>query len=122
MTQKEYISCWHRLFVDNVIGALGFIAGRIAMENLSRDSREKLQVAKVFLEGCDIQDVELDLSSGRYTEDTLDKTERIYVKIAEFIIDMTVQDEQAKQIMKEFAHRYEHYQREFTRLQLEALR
>lgn len=122
MTKQEYLSNWHRLFVENVNAAQGFIVGRIIAGNLSKESMEKLAVAKAFLEGNDINDVERDLSRGVYTEDTLNKTERIYVKIAEFIIDVTIQGKQTKQIMKDFAHRFEHYQKEFTHLQLEALK
>ena len=122
MTKQEYLSNWHRLFVENVNAAQGFIVGRIIAGNLSKESMEKLAVAKAFLEGNDIRDVERDLSRGVYTEDTLDKTERIYVKIAEFIIDVTIQGKQTRQIMKDFAHRFEHYQKEFTHLQLEALK
>ena len=122
MTQQEYIQNWHDLFVKNVSGALGYIAGVVASGDVSEKSREKLTIAKLFLEGEDIRDVESDLAMGTVDDETLDKTEIVYVKIAEFIIDMTVQAEETKRIMKDFAKRFEHYQKEFTRLQLDSMR
>lgn len=122
MTKNEYISSWYNLFVQNVNGALGYIAAKMTTGNLPDECKDKLSIAKAFLEGKDVCDVERDLARKDVTDDTLEKTERIYVKIAEFFIDMTIKDHETKQVMMDFAHIYENYQKELTRLHMAYLR
>ena len=121
MTQQEYISRWHKLFVDNVRATLGYIEGKMVSSTLSDECKDKLTAAKLFLQGQDILDVERELSLGIVTDATLDKTETIYVKIAEFFIDENIHDDATRVIMKDFVKQYEHYQREITHLQLDCL-
>ena len=121
MTQQEYISRWHKLFVDNVNATIDFIEEKMLSCNLSAESKDKLTIAKLFLNGQDILAVERDLSIGVVTDSTLEKTESIYVKVAEFYIDETIHDDGTNAIMKDFVKKYEHYQRGMTRLQLDRL-
>lgn len=118
MTKNDYITSWHDLFVQNVNCALGFIAGKMVSKDLSLECREKLSIAKAFLEGKDVCDVERDLAHLTINDETFEKTERIYIEIIDFFIDMTIKDEETKQVMKNLARMFEHYRKEATRLQL----
>ena len=45
------------------------------------ERKERLGYLKLLLEGKDVCDVKTDLEKGLVTDDTLDKTEKIYAEI-----------------------------------------
>lgn len=121
MTRQEYIAQWNRLLTDYVSTTLGIIAGRMCLPGIEVEWKERLEYMKLLLEGKDVCDVKADLAQGIVTEETLDKTEKIYAEIDGFLIEISVKEDAEKECLKEIARQYEHYRREITKMELNVL-
>lgn len=121
MTRQEYIEQWNNLLTNYVSTTLGIIAGRLCQPGIDIDWKERLEYLKLLLEGKDVCDVKADLAQGNVTEETLDKTEKIYAEIDGFLIEISVKGDTAKACLKEIARQYEHYRRGITRMELNIL-
>ena len=121
MSRQEYISQWNVLLTNYVSTTLGIIAGRLCQPGIEVEWKEKLECLKLLLEGKDVRDVKADLAQGKVTDDTLDKTEKIYAEIDGFLIEISVKGDAEKACLKEIARQYEHYRREITKMELNVL-
>lgn len=121
MTRQEYIAQWNRLLTNYVSTTLGIIAGRLLQPGIEVEWKERLEYLKLLLEGKDVRDVKADLAQGIVTEETLDKTEKIYAEIDGFLIEISVKEDAEKECLKEIARQYEHYRREITKMELNVL-
>ena len=121
MTRQEYIAQWNRLLTNYVSTTLGIIAGRLLQPGIEVEWKEKLEYLKILLEGKDVRDVKVDLAQGIVTEETLDKTEKIYAEIDGFLIEISVKEDAEKECLKEIARQYEHYRKQLTKLELNVL-
>lgn len=63
-----------------------------------------------------------DLAQEIVTDDTLDKTEKIYAEIVDFLIDISVKGEVETGCLKELFRQYEQYRKQMTKLELNALK
>ena len=122
MTRQEYIAQWNRLLTNYVSITLGIIAGRMSQPEIEMEWKERLGALKFLLEGKDVCDVKADLAQGIVTEDTLDKTEKIYVEIDSFLVELSVKGDVEKACLKEIARQYEHYRKQMTKLELNVLK
>lgn len=121
MTRQEYIAQWNVLLTNYVSTTLGIIAGRLLQPGIEVEWKERLEYLKLLLEGKDVRDVKADLAQGIVTEETLDKTEKIYAEIDSFLIEISVKGDVEKECLKEIARQYEHYRREITKMELNVL-
>lgn len=121
MSRQEYIAQWNVLLTNYVSTTLGIIAGRLCQPGIGVEWKEKLEYLKFLLEGKDVCDVKADLAQGIVTDDTLDKTEKIYSEIDGFLIELSVKGDAEKECLKEIARQYEHYRREITKMELNVL-
>ena len=121
MSPQEYIAQWNRLLTDYVSTTLGIIAGRLCQPGIGVEWKERLECLKLLLEGKDVCDVKADLAQGKVTEETLDKTEKIYAEIDSLLIEISVKGDSEKACLKEIARQYEHYRREITEMELNVL-
>ena len=121
MTRQEYISQWNKLFTNYVSTTLGLITGQMIQPGIAVEWKERLDALKLLLEGMDVRDVKTDLAQGVVTDDTLDKTERIYAEIGSFLIEISVKGEAEKECLKELFRQFEHYRKKMTKLELELL-
>ena len=121
MSRQEYIAQWNRLLTNYVSTTLGIIAGRMCLPGIDFEWKERLEYLKLLLEGKDVCDVKADLAQGIVTEETLDKTEKIYAEIDGFLIEISVKEDAEKACLKEIARQYEHYRREITKMELNVL-
>ena len=112
MSRQEYIAQWNRLLTNYVSTTLGIIAGRLY---------QRLEYLKLLLEGKDVCDVQADLAQGIVTDETLDKTEKIYAEIDSFLIEISVKGDVERACLKEIARQYEHYRKQLTKLELNVL-
>ena len=116
MSREEYISQWYILFTNYVSATLGVIAEKDVQQGINNG--ERMASLKVFLEGTDVLSVQTDLSHGVVTDNTLDKTAKIYAEIVKFFIDITPIAEREKECLKLLADVFENYRKEMTRLEL----
>lgn len=121
MTRQEYIAQWNRLLTNYVSTTLGIIVGRLCQPGIEAEWKERLEYLKFLLEGKDVRDVKADLAQGIVTDETLDKTEKIYAEIDSFFIEISVKGDAEKACLKEIVRQYEHYRREITKLELKVL-
>ena len=121
MTRQEYISRWNVLLTNYVSTTLGIIVGRLCQPGIEVEWKERLEYLKLLLEGKDVCDVKADLAQGKVTEETLDKTEKIYAEIDGFLIEISVKEDAEKECLKEIARQYEHYRKQLTKLELNVL-
>lgn len=121
MTRQQYIAQWNRLLMNYVNTTLRIIAGRLCHPGIEVEWKERLECLKLLLEGKDVCDVKADLAQGIVTEETLDKTEKIYAEIDGFLIEISVKEDAEKECLKEIARQYEHYRKQLTKLELNAL-
>lgn len=121
MTRQEYIAQWNRLLTNYVSTTLGIIAGRLCQPGIEVEWKERLENLKFLLEGEVVCDVKADLAQGIVTDETLDKTEKIYAEIDSFFIEISVKGDAEKEGLKEMVRQYEHYRREITKLELTVL-
>ena len=122
MTRQEYIAQWYSLLTDYVNSTLGIIAGRISQPGIEIEWKEKLGHLKLLLEGKDVYDVKSDLEKGIVTDETLDKTEKIYAEIDGFLVEISVKRDAEKEFLKELFRQYEHYRKQITKLELNLLK
>lgn len=121
MSRQEYISQWNVLLTNYVSTTLGIIAGRLCQPGLEIEWKERLEYLKLLLEGKDVCDVQADLAQGIVTDETLDKTEKIYAEIDSFLIEISVKGDVERACLKEIARQYEHYRKQLTKLELNVL-
>ena len=121
MSRQEYIAQWNWLLSNYVSTTLGIIAGRLCQPGIEVEWKERLEYLKLLLEGKDVCDVKADLAQGIVTDDTLDKTEKIYEEIDGFLIEISVKGDAEKACLKEITRQYEHYRREITKMELNVL-
>ena len=122
MTRQDYIVQWNLLLTNYVSSTLGIIVGRMSQAGIEREWQEKLGYLKLLLEGKDVCDVKSDLEKGIVTDDTLDKTEKIYAEIDSFLIEISVKGDAEKECLKELFRQYEHYRKQMTKLELNLLK
>lgn len=122
MTRQTYISQWNTLFTNYVNTTLGIIASQMSQSGITLDWKERLGALKILLEGKDVCDVMADLTRGIVTDDTLDKTEKIYVEIGSFLVDISVKGDVEKECLKELFRQFEHYRKQMTQLELSLLK
>ena len=121
MSRQEYIAQWNRLLTNYVSTTLGIISGRLCQPGIGVEWKEKLEYLKILLEGKNVRDVKADLAQGIVTDETLDKTEKIYAEIDSFLIEISVKGDVERACLKEIARQYEHYRREITKMELNVL-
>ena len=97
------------MFTNYVNTTLGIIVGRISQPGIEVEWKEKLGALKFLLKGKDVCDVKADLSQGRVTNETLGKTEKIYVEMDSFLVDISVKRDAKKESLKELCRQFEHY-------------
>lgn len=122
MTRQEYIANWNILLTNYVNTTLGIIAGLMSQQVITVGWKKRLGVLKFLLEGNDVCEVKADLAQGNVTDDTLDKTEKIYSEIGGFFIDISVKGKAEKECLKELFRQYEHYRKQMTKLDLKLLK
>ena len=122
MTRQDYIVQWNSFLTVFVNSTLAIITGRISQQGISVEWMEKLSYLKFLLEGTDVRDVKTDLTQRRVTDDTLDKTEKIYTEIERFLIDISVKGESEKEFLKKLSCQFEHYRKQMTKLELSILK
>ena len=83
--------------------------GRMSQLGIEICMKERLGCLKLLLEGKDVCDVKSDLEKGIVTDDTLDKTEKIYAEIDSFLVEISVKGDAEKECLKELFRQYEHY-------------
>ena len=109
------------LFTNYVNTTLGIIAGQMSKPEIWNEWKERLGAMEFLLEGKDISDVKADLARGIVTDDTLDKTEKIYAEIDSFLVDISVKGDAEKECMKELFRQFEHYRKQMTKMELSFL-
>lgn len=107
MPRQKYIAQWNRQLTNYVSTTLGIIAGRLLQPGIEVEWKERLEYQKLLQEGKDVRDVQADLAQGIVTEETLDKTEKIYAEINSFLIEISVKGDVEKACLKEIALQYE---------------
>ena len=122
VTRQEYIAQWNKLFTGYVSTTLGIIAGQMRRSGIAGEWKERLGALKLLLEGRDVGDVRVDLAQGIVTDDTLDKTEKIYAEIGGFFIDISVKGDVEKECLKDLFRQFEQYRKQVTELELNVLR
>lgn len=122
MIRQEYIAQWNKLFTGYVSTTLGIIAGQMSRPGIAGEWKERLGDLKLLLEGRDVCDVRADLAQGIVTDDTLDKTEKIYAEIDGFLVDISVKGSAERECLKELFRQFEHYRKQVTKLELNVLR
>ena len=122
MTRQDYTVQWNSFLTVFVNSTLAIITGRISQQGISVEWMEKLSYLKFLLEGTDVRDVKTDLTQRRVTDDTLDKTEKIYTEIERFLIDISVKGESEKEFLKKLSCQFEHYRKQMTKLELSILK
>ena len=122
MSRQEYIAQWNVLLTNYVSTTLRIIAGRLCQPGIEVEWKERLEYLKLLLEGKDVRDVKADLTHGIVTEETLDKTEKIYAEIDGFLIEISVKEDSEKECLKEIVRQYEHYRKQLTKLELNVLK
>lgn len=121
MSRQDYITQWNTLFTNYVNTTLGIIAGRMSQPGIGNGWKERLGALKFLLEGKDVCDVKEDLAQGIVTDETLNKTEKIYVEIGSFLIDISVEGDEEKECLKDLFRQFEHYRKQMTQLELSFL-
>lgn len=122
MTQQEYISQWNKLFTGYVSTTLGVIVGWISKPGIAVEWKARLETLRFLLEGQNVCDVKGDLAQGIVTDETLDKTEKIYSEIGNFFIEISVTRDDWKESLKELFRQFERYRKQMTKLELKLLR
>ena len=122
MTRQEYIAQWNVLLTNYVSSTLRIIVGRMSQSGIGVEWKERLGNLKLLLECKDVCDVKSDLAQGVVTDETLDKTERIYTEIDSFLVDISIKGEAEKECLKELFRQYEHYRKQVTKLELNVLK
>ena len=122
MTRQDYLSQWNTLFTNYVNTTLGIIVGQMSQPGIEVEWNEKLGALKFVLEGKDVCDVKADLAQGKVTDDTLDKTAKIYAEIDSFLVDISVKGDAKKEFLKELFRQFEHYRKQVTKLELSLLK
>jgi len=122
MTRQEYIAQWYSFLTNYVSSTLGIIAGQMNQQGIEMEWKERLGTLKFLLEGKDVSDVNADLAQGMVTDDTLDKTEKIYAEIDSFLVEISVKGDAEKETLKELFRQYEHYRKHMTKLELNILK
>lgn len=122
MTRQEYVAQWNSLLTNYVSSTLGIIVERMSQSGIGIEWKERLVYLKLLLEGKDVCDVKSDLARGVVTDETLDKTERIYTEIDSFLVDISIKGEAEKECLKELFRQYEHYRKQVTKLELNVLK
>ena len=122
MTRQEYIAQWNLLLTNYVSSALGIIVGRMSQPGIEIEWKERLGYLKLLLEGKDVCDVKSDLENGLVTDDTLDKTEKLYSEIDSFLVEISIKGDAEKACLKELFRQYEHYRKQMTKLELSLLK
>lgn len=74
-----------------------------------------------MLEGKDVCDVKEDLAQGIVTDETLNKTEKIYVEIGSFLVDISVEGDEEKECLRDLIQQFEHYRKQMTQQELSFL-
>lgn len=110
------------MFTNYVNTTLGIIADQMSHSGITLDWKKRLGALKFLLEGKDVCDVKADLTRGIVTDDTLDKTEKIYVEIGSFLVDISVKGDVEKECLKELFRQFEHYRKQMTQLELSLLK
>ena len=110
------------LLTNYVNTTLGIIVGRMSQPGIEIEWKERLGYLKLLLEGKDVCDVKSDLEKGLVTDDTLDKTEKIYAEIDSFLVEISIKGDAEKECLKELFLQYEHYRKEMTKLELNLLK
>ena len=113
---------WNSLLTNYVSSTLGIIVERMSQSGIGIEWKERLVYLKLLLEGKDVCDVKSDLARGVVTDETLDKTERIYTEIDSFLVDISIKGEAEKECLKELFRQYEHYRKQVTKLELNVLK
>lgn len=121
MTRQEYIAQWNVLLSNYVSTTLGIIVEMLCQPGIEVEWKERLECLKLLLEGKDVCDVKADLAQGKVTDETLDKTLKIYAEIDGFLIEISVKGVAEKECLKEIARQYEHYRKQLTKLELNVL-
>ena len=121
MSRQNYITQWNMLFTNYVNTTLGIIAGRMSQPGIEIEWKERLEALKILLEGKDVSDVKADLARGIVTDDTLDKTEKIYAEIDSFLVDISVKGDAEKECLKELFRQFEHYRKKKKKMELSFL-
>ena len=121
MSRQEFITQWNKLFTNYVNTTLGIIAGRMSQPGIEIEWKERLGALRFLLEGKDVCDVKADLAHGTVTDDTLDKTEKIYAEIDSFLVDISVKGDAEKECLKELFRQYEHCRKQLTKMELSFL-
>ena len=122
MTRQEYVAQWNLLLTNYVNTTLGIIVGRMSQPEIEIEWKERLGYLKLLLEGKDVCNVKSDLEKGLVTDDTLDKTEKIYAEIDSFLVEISVKGDAEKECLKELFRQYEHYRKQMTKLELNLLK
>ena len=122
MTRQEYIAQWNLLLTNYVSSTLAIVAGRMSQPGIEKEWKERLGYLKLLLEGKDVCDVKADLAQGIVTDDTLDKTEKIYAEIDSFLVEISVKGDAEKECLKELFRQYEHYRKQMTKLEMSLLK
>ena len=110
------------MFTNYVNTTLGIIVGQMSQPGIEVEWNEKLGALKFVLEGKDVCDVKADLAQGKVTDDTLDKTAKIYAEIDSFLVDISVKGDAKKEFLKELFRQFEHYRKQVTKLELSLLK
>lgn len=84
--------------------------------------KERQGCLNLLHEGKEVNDVKADLAQGRVTDDTFDKTEKIFSEIECFFVEISVKGDVEKECLKEPFRQYEHYRKQMTKLELNVLK
>ena len=62
-----------------------------------------------------------DFAQGIVTDDTLNKTEKIYAEIDSFLVEIPVKGDVEKETLKGLFRQYEYFRKQMTKLELKAI-
>lgn len=106
MTPQQYMSEWHKNFVNYINELLNFIGTLIILPQATEEDKKGLAQEKLMLLGRDVQDIEQTLAAGIVKNDTLDKIE----KMDKDLTDIAVEHISAAPLVKEFLKKLSYMQ------------
>lgn len=96
--QQQYIANWHDSFVNGVTKMQNLIASVLAMQNVTAQDKQGLELCQLILDGKDVRYIEKSLREGMVSRDMLDKIE----KLGKDMVDVAIRHLQSDIFQKEF--------------------
>ncbi len=120
--QSQYLSNWHKSFVNWVNGVLGTIEFLSVQPVATDEDRQALSLCMSILNGRDVSSVEESLSNGEVTSDMLDRIESLNKRLVDTIVEHIKTDSLVKEFFRQLCYLKIEAEKESEKIRLDALK